>query len=583
MLEDHNKRDKAHLTNLTSKRSNGTPNFALLIGAGASASSGIKTASEMITEWRQQLHEQSENNEPLETWLQKQDWYQDEEEYSTLFEKVYDQRSQRRIYIEECVKDAKPSWGYIYLANIIAHNYFNIVFTPNFDDLLNEACFLYADLRPMVCAHDSAVADIRVTSARPKIIKLHGDFLYDSIKTTVRETESLEKNMRDKFMQFAREYGLIVTGYGGNDRSIMDTLDVMMGGSEGCFPHGLYWCLRNKDKVSKKLNRLMRRKDAYWVEIDDFDQSMAELHEGLRLTLPDPVRDPYKATTERLNKFISPEEKVKCEIIKNDIGKLEGQVKKFEQIISGKAPREEFDRFVPYCFLGDRQFINYHHYERALIYYKKAMIQNPDSLGVMRRMVFCYIFTEQFGKALEISGQMIRQAPNDYQGYRLKGRTLSYLGKSKESIARYSEALQYVAEESKEQGTVFVGRSNAYLFTGNWEEALSDAEKSLKIDPKNPSAVLNKSIASKRLGRVKEANQSLQDFLSKTEPEYHRACAFATLGDKKNMLKELKTAIEKDSASRVEAKFDPDFADYRQCPDFQNLLMKDSSRKTRHK
>ena len=199
MLEEYNRKHKSHLINLISRRSNSTPNFALLIGAGASASSGIKTASQMIDEWRRQLYGQAKSGDDFETWLKKQDWYEDEAEYSILFERVYDQRSQRRVYIEECVKDAKLSWGYIYLANLIAHNYFNVVFTPNFDDLPNEACSLYAELRPMVCAHDSVVADVRVTSARPKIIKLHGDFLYDSIKNTVRETETLEKNMRDKF------------------------------------------------------------------------------------------------------------------------------------------------------------------------------------------------------------------------------------------------------------------------------------------------------------------------------------------------------------------------------------------------
>jgi len=122
MLENHNKREKTHLIALVGRRSNETPNFALLIGAGASASSGVKTASQMIAEWCRQLHEQSKSDEPLEEWLQKQEWYEDDEEYSILFEKVCDQRSQRRIYIEECVKDAKPSWGYVYLANIIAHN-----------------------------------------------------------------------------------------------------------------------------------------------------------------------------------------------------------------------------------------------------------------------------------------------------------------------------------------------------------------------------------------------------------------------------------------------------------------------------
>jgi len=49
-MEEHNRRDVAHLINLIGKRNNTTPNFALFIGAGTSASSGIKTASQMITE-----------------------------------------------------------------------------------------------------------------------------------------------------------------------------------------------------------------------------------------------------------------------------------------------------------------------------------------------------------------------------------------------------------------------------------------------------------------------------------------------------------------------------------------------------
>jgi NAD-dependent SIR2 family protein deacetylase len=60
-MEEHNRRDVAHLINLIGKRNNTTPNFAFLIGAGASASSGIKTASQMITEWRRQLYEQSKS------------------------------------------------------------------------------------------------------------------------------------------------------------------------------------------------------------------------------------------------------------------------------------------------------------------------------------------------------------------------------------------------------------------------------------------------------------------------------------------------------------------------------------------
>lgn len=570
MLEKHNKRDKTHLIHLIRRRSNETPNFALLFGAGASASSGVKTATQMIAEWRRQLHEQSKSDRPLEEWLQKQDWYEDDEEYSILFEKVCDQRSQRRIYIEECVKDAKPSWGYIYLANIIAHDYFNVIFTPNFDDLLNEACFVYADCRPIACAHDSAVADIRVTSARPKIIKLHGDFLYDSIKNTVRETETLEKNMRDKFMQFATEYGLVVIGYGGNDRSIMDILDTVLR-SEGYFPNGLYWCVRKGHKPGRKLRRLMRRDNAYWVEIEGFDEFVAELHEGLGLTLPDAVRDPYKATTERLNAFILPMEEVKHPIIKEDIAELEEQVKTFEQVLSGEAPRAEFDRLVPYGFLGDAEF-GRGNYKNALPNYEKALLQKPNDLRIMQRMVLSYMWTEDFEKSLEMSEEMISQAPSDFRGYLRKGSSLVHLNRLEDAIASFSEALQYAADKTDERGGVLVSRSNALLIAGNWEEALSDAEKALQINPESRAALINRCMALKELGREEEASKILQDALPEMPDKYHRACAFALLGDKENMLKELEAAIEGDSANRVRAKFDPDFAGYREDPDFQKLV-----------
>ena len=570
MLETHNKRDKSHLINLISRRSSDAPNFALLIGAGASASCGVKTASQMITEWRQQIYEQSRSDEPLEEWLQKQDWYEDDEEYSILFEQVYDQPSQRRIYIEECVKEAKPSWGYIYLSNIIARNYFNIIFTPNFDDLLNEACFIYGDLRPMVCAHDSAVAGIRVTSVRPKMIKLHGDFLYDSIKNTIRETETLDKNMKDKFMQFAREYGLVVIGYGGNDRSIMDILDAMVE-SDGYFPNGLYWCKRDGGKVSKRLDRLMRRENAYWVEIEGFDEFMAELHDDLGLRLPDSVRDPYKATTERLNGFISPMKEIKHPIIKKNIAELEEQIKGFEQVISGKAPIEEFDRLVPYRLLGTVEYGS-HGYKNALYYYKKALIQNPDDLQTVRRMVSSYIFTEQFENALELSENIIKKAPDNFGGYMDKGASFSYLNKIEDSIASYSEALKYTTEKSEERAVVLLNRSNSFLLAGNWKEALSDAEKALQMMPNDYASLINKCIALKKLDQEKEAEKILQDVLPEIENKYLRACAFAVLDDREEMLKELKAAIEEDSGMGVEAKFDPDFADYREDPDFRKLV-----------
>ena len=41
-----------HLLHVIAMRNSNVPNFSLLLGAGASRTSGVKTAQEMIAEWR---------------------------------------------------------------------------------------------------------------------------------------------------------------------------------------------------------------------------------------------------------------------------------------------------------------------------------------------------------------------------------------------------------------------------------------------------------------------------------------------------------------------------------------------------
>lgn len=295
----HNQRTQEHLTNLLSSRIDKSAQFSLFLGAGSSVSSGVKTASQMIAEWRRKLFASYKGNDHFDVWLKRQDWYESDEEYSQLFELVYDQPSQRRAYIEKTVKDANPSWGYAYLVSLISRSLFNVVFTTNFDDLLNDACYSFTNsLRPMVCSHDSAVASVRVMSERPKVIKLHGDFLYDSIKNTTSELQSLETNMREKFIEFAKEYGLIVLGYGGTDQSVMDLLDILIR-SNSYFRNGIYWCVKKGSIPSQRLKRLLRNDRVFWVEIEGFDEFMADLAVRVQVGLPEAIISPHTAALSR--------------------------------------------------------------------------------------------------------------------------------------------------------------------------------------------------------------------------------------------------------------------------------------------
>ena len=296
----HKKRTLNDLARFIKTKAGKSANFTLLLGAGCSVSSGVRPATRLSEEWARELYNglnsgRSETDiQKIREWLQgnQSDWYNKDHEYSCLFEKRFDLPSQRRSFVEEEVAGKFPSLGYAYLIRLIEKNYFNTIFTTNFDDLLNEAFHLFASrkfgsqdctsdiMRPIICAHDSSIKSVSITSARPKIVKLHGDYLFDDIKSTLRETESLEDNIREKFVEFCKEFGLIVVGYSGNDRSIMDVLNYLLK-SDDYLKNGIYWCIRHGDVISDELKKLLWKDRVYYVYIDGYDELFADLYDQL--------------------------------------------------------------------------------------------------------------------------------------------------------------------------------------------------------------------------------------------------------------------------------------------------------------
>ncbi len=332
-MDNSDIKQQQHLINIIKHTRDHHPNFTVFLGAGASVTSGIDPAEKMIRMWREQYVEIFSPDSQAK--LEKESWYDQDDEYSGLFEKLYDQSSQRREYIESCIAGKSPSWGYIYLVNLMSHDVFNTVFTSNFDDLLNEACYLYSSgLRPVVCAHDSSIKTVRITSKRPKIIKLHGDYLFDNIKNTSRELRNLDQNMEDKFRQYAPEFGLIVVGYAGNDESIMNCLESLLADKNN-YPHGIYWCVRNRNEVAKQVRNLARYSGFNIIEIEGFDEFFADLHEALQFPLQSELSSPYDALKTRLNSFIEmsaiPAENVHS-VISKDIQALSGKLQELEHI-----------------------------------------------------------------------------------------------------------------------------------------------------------------------------------------------------------------------------------------------------------
>lgn len=288
------KRSIKDLANYIKTKSGNSPNYSLFLGAGASVTSGISSGSQLVDEWRREIFELLSGDVYRDIKAARQyltdkesSWYDPSNEYSSLFQKKFDLPSQRRRFVERQVDSKLPSIGYSYMVSLFQSGYFDTVFTTNFDDLINEAFYQFSRERPTLCAHDSSIKSVSVNSSRPKIIKVHGDYLFDSIKSTLNETESLETNTREKLIEFTKKYGLVFIGYAGNDRSIIDVVNYLLRQDE-FLGNGIYWCFRSEDEINPDVHKILKKERVYYVEIEGFDQALAELHyhingEGLSL------------------------------------------------------------------------------------------------------------------------------------------------------------------------------------------------------------------------------------------------------------------------------------------------------------
>ena len=523
MTVSNSDKNAAHLQRLITTRNGDVPNFALLLGAGASKTSNVNTAVELIDDWRQILVGNLYARD-RQSWLGKQRWCEHEDEYSMLFELVYDQPAQRRVFIEECVKEAHPTWGYAYLTSLLAHRYFDVVFTTNFDDLINEACYLYSDdLRPIVAAHDSAIQGIRVTSGRPKIIKLHGDFLYDNIKNTLAELETLEDNTKRKLHQFAQEYGLVVIGYSGRDRSVMDTLGVLLRDDDN-FKQGIYWCLRHGEKPSERLQYLLRKDRVYLVRIDGFDQFLADLHSDTNKELPKAIARPFEMARERAKLFVDIQSSLDSHPV------IQEHKKELLQSIAQDATS------LPYSIQAS-MLVSMGQMDDAILSWEKAVDQEPENTRLASR----YAETLASAERYEQLGEFIKRAP-----FSPEHATYFYL-----RAFRNEDVISLATETLDRQG---LGR-----------QTLDDERLSIVI--------INRAIALKRLGRREEMEADL-NYLEANgllDEDNIIAGVAALRGDKQGMIKAIQKCLFQTIMPPQLLTF-PVFEDYQEDAEFQQFV-----------
>lgn len=278
------------------------PQLMWFVGAGSSAAAGIPTAGDLIWKFKQTLFCASQkislkSVEDLTSPIVQQRLTRYFEglgrfptpgapdEYAAFFEATYPYPEDRRTFIDKYVRDGSPSFGHMALGVLFALDRARIVWTTNFDRLLEDAAIkvLGSSSRIVVASLDNTrTAREALRSDRwPLVCKLHGDFQSSRLKNTSEELRTQDAEMSRLLVDSCQRFGLVVMGYSGRDESVMHALTEGILSGNG-YPGGLFWFHCPGTPVFPAVTRLIEEAQragiqAALIESDTFDETLGDI------------------------------------------------------------------------------------------------------------------------------------------------------------------------------------------------------------------------------------------------------------------------------------------------------------------
>ena len=268
---------------------------SFLLGAGASISSGIQSAYDCIWEWKKDIFLSKNINaaefykdykneavrKSIQNWIDNQGIYpgvDSKEEYSVFAEKAYPIADDRRKYFLSLIENKEPYIGYNLICLLAKHGIVKSVWTTNFDGLSVRAAYQNS-LTPVEVTLDNAERIFRNQSTKEFLtIALHGDYKFTTLKNTETELDNQNEIFKDHLANYHVDKNLIVIGYSGRDKSLMQALkDAFAKQGSG----RLYWCGYGENIGSEVLQLLSEiresGREAYYVATDGFDNTIIHL------------------------------------------------------------------------------------------------------------------------------------------------------------------------------------------------------------------------------------------------------------------------------------------------------------------
>ncbi len=268
------------MVSLASSIHAGPKTFALLLGSGVSASSGVPTGWQVALELMGRLallRGEDVGDDPIA-------WYREhsggEPDYSALLTELATSPADRRNLLEpsfEPTEDERaeglklPTIAHNSIAKLVADGFVKVIVTTNFDRLL-EIALAEAGVHPHVVSSPAhATGALPLTHSRCSIIKVHGDYLSPDLKNTVDELEQYDPAIDQLLDEVFDQYGLLVCGWSGMWDPALRNAILRSPGRR----FATYWL--HRDPLESGAQEIVNHRDAIAVQIQDADSAFGSL------------------------------------------------------------------------------------------------------------------------------------------------------------------------------------------------------------------------------------------------------------------------------------------------------------------
>lgn len=203
----------------------GEKKYILFAGAGVSKDAGVPTAWDLMLKTAGVLyaaeHSEGDPNIDLEEWFIESKY--SKMQYADLIGTLYPHYPEQQQFLEGYLNGHDVGEAHAAIAELARRGIIRAIITTNFDHYIEKALeAVNKDVQVISTEEDLENSEPLIHCKKIRLYKPHGTLGKGALKNTPADLEHLSPLMREELIRVLSEHGVIVLGYSGGDKGIVE-------------------------------------------------------------------------------------------------------------------------------------------------------------------------------------------------------------------------------------------------------------------------------------------------------------------------------------------------------------------------